>query len=94
MNMTMLVYFPRLVVLMVMVNLRCRDIVAVHTRNLEMSMAGVQIRAVASSKMKKAELMLNVVVCFSPLPDREVSVGVEIVVVKSHPEILLGWPEL
>ena len=49
MNMTMLVHFPGLVVLMMMVNLHCRDIVAVHTRNLEMSMAGVQIRAVAST---------------------------------------------
>ena len=94
MNMTMLVYFPRLVVLMVMVNLRRRDIVAVHPRNLEMSMVGVQIRAVATSKMMKAELMLNVVVCFPPLPDRQVSVGVEIVVVESHSEILLGRPEL
>ena len=92
MNMTMLVHFPGLVVLMMMVNLCCRDIVAVHTRNLEMSMAGVQIRAVASSKMMKEELMLNVVVCFPPLPDRQVSVGVEIVVVKSHSEILPGRP--
>ena len=74
MNMTMLVYFPRLVVLMVMVNLRRRDIVAVHTRNLEMLMVGVQIRAVATSKVMKTELVLYVVVRFSPLPDCEMGV--------------------
>ena len=90
MNMSMLVHFPWLAVRMMMVNFRCSNIVAVHPGDLEMSMVVAPVRA-ESSSMIKLELLLYKVVCFPP---RRVSVGVEIVVVESHAEILLGWPEL
>ena len=93
MNMSMLVNFPWLAVRMMMVNFRCSNIVAVHPGDLEMPMVVAQVRA-ESSSMIKSELMLYIIVYFPPLPDRLVSVGVEIVVVESHAEVLLGWPEL